>query len=136
MMMMGQEVRLPAEIVFGNRTCESGDITCYGDIVNQLRVRMQQAHDVASEHLRHNARRRKDHYDLDLQAVNFNPGDMVWFLNEERKVGVSYKLQPTYLGPCLIVKKVTDVDYGVLMDEKKKPRVLHHDKLKPYEGVL
>ena len=48
LLMMGREVRLPAELVFGSiGTYQNQEVTSYGDYVDCLIERMQHAHDVA-----------------------------------------------------------------------------------------
>ena len=67
---MGQEVRLPAELLFGNTGVQNGDeITSYGEYVGLLRSRMQHAHEVARKYLATAAYRSKDSYDVKM-AMN------------------------------------------------------------------
>ena len=49
--------------------------------------------------------------------------------------GLSPKLQPLYHGPCLIVEKYNDLVYRVQLSKWGVCQVLHHNKMKPYEGV-
>ena len=68
-------------------------------------------------------------------AVNqFMMGDVVWYLNEVQAVGETLKLQPTYLGPVLVKRKVIAVDYIIQLDASGRELLIHHDKLKPYVG--
>ena len=135
LMTMGREVRLPAELVFGSSSTPQGDdITSYGDYVDLLRSRMQHAHEVARKYLGMSAKRSKDNYDTKVAVNRFEKGDYVWCLNEARKVGVAPKLQHTYHGPFLVLEKVNDANFVIQMDKDGKKVLLHHDKLKPYEG--
>ena len=135
LMTMGREVRLPAELVFGSSSTPQGDdITSYGDYVDLLRSRMQHAHEVARKYLGMSAKRSKDIYDTKVAINRFEKGDYVWCLNEARKVGVAPKLQHTYHGPFLVLEKVSDANFVIQMDKDGKKVLLHHDKLKPYEG--
>jgi hypothetical protein len=45
----------------------------------------------------------KDIYDARVRLKNYQPGDAVWYLHEQRKEGVCTKLQPLYMGPCVII---------------------------------
>ena len=48
MLMLGREVRVPAEVMSGSATGEAGEcITTYGEYVDHLREGMQRAHEVA-----------------------------------------------------------------------------------------
>ena len=120
---MGREVRLPAELLFGSTGAQNGEeITSYGEYVDLLRSRMQHAHEVARKYLATAAKRSKDSYDL------------VWYLDEVHAVGEAPKLKRDYIGPVPVKKKVTAVDYMVQLDASGKELLMHHNKLKPYEG--
>ena len=52
LLMLGREVRLPAEVMFGSGTNQIEEqITTYGDYVERLKSHMQRAHDVARKNL-------------------------------------------------------------------------------------
>jgi hypothetical protein len=102
MLMLGREVRTPLELQFGH-TYEK--IVSYGDYVNGLRSRLQMAHDICRRYLAKTAKRRKDIYDAKICFKSYQSGDAVWYLHEQRKYGVCPKLQPQYIGPCVILKE-------------------------------
>ena len=131
---MGREVRLPAELLFGSTGPQQGEITSYGEYVDLLRSRMQHAHEVARKYLCTAAKRSKDHYDVKMAVNQYTKGDIVWYLNEVQAVGETPKLQPAYLGPVPVKGKVTAVDYIIQLDASGRELLIHHDKLKPYEG--
>lgn len=85
MMMLGREVRTPAEIMYGSNTTLEGNITNYGTFVDHLRERMQKAHRVARKHLKKAAERQKHGYETKLNLYQYKPGDAIWYLNEIRK---------------------------------------------------
>ena len=95
---------------------------------------MQRAHDIARRHLAANAKRQKSTYNIKLQVNNFKAGDMVWLLHKSRKVGVNQKLEKLYDGPFLVKRKITDVNFLLQLDRKGLERVVHHDKIKPFEA--
>ena len=135
LLMMGREVRLPAELVFGSiENYQNQEITSYGEYVDSLRERMQHAHDVARKHLDHAAQRSRDIYDTKVLVNKYQPGDAVWSLLEARKLGVMPKLEPAYEGPFLVKANYADIDFLLQIDQSGKERVSHHDKLKPYRG--
>ena len=41
---------------------------------------------------------------------------------------------PAYYGPFLVRRKMSEVDFLIQLDRDGKEQVVHHDKLKPYEG--
>ena len=132
---MGREVRLPAELVFGStRSSQEGEITSYGDYVDELRSRMQHAHEVARKHLSSAAKRSKELYDTRIALNRYDKGDLVWCLDESRKIGVMPKLEPAYGGPFLVKKKISEINFLLQVDPSGKDKLVHHNKLKPYEG--
>ena len=133
---IGREVRLPAELVFGSTISSNGEkITSYGDYVDTLRTKIQHAHEIARNHMSASAKRSKDLYDSKVAFNKFNQGDIVWCLMETRKVGVSPKLEHVYEGPFLIKRKLSEIDFVLQLDRTGTERPVHHNKLKPYEGV-
>ena len=135
LLMMGREVRLPAELVFGSiENYQNHEITSYGEYVDSLRERLQHAHDVARKHLDHAAQRSRDIYDTKVLVNKYQPGDAVWGLLEARKLGVMPKLEPANEGPFLVKANYLDIAFLLQIDQSGKERVSHHDKLKPYRG--
>jgi len=41
----------------------------------------------------------------------------------------------TYKGPFLVTKDIADVDIVLKLDKQNKDKLVHHNKLKSYEGV-
>lgn len=78
-MMLRREVCLPAEVVFGSSTKE-GEVSSYGGYVDQLRNRLQRAHEVARKHLGIAAQRRKTQHDGKMSFYRYSSGDYVWYL--------------------------------------------------------
>ncbi|MEW8563646.1 MAG: hypothetical protein AB2541_16170 [Candidatus Thiodiazotropha sp.] len=112
LLVMGREVRLPAELVFRSKTAHDGpEITAYGDYVDQLRQKMQHAHEVARRRLASGARRSKEVYDTTISVNRYKVGDLVWFLLETRQVGQYQKLMHLYEGPYLIIKKYSELNF-------------------------
>ena len=136
LMTLGREVRLPAELVFGCATDKARqNVTNYGDYVDGIREKLNLAHSIARKHLKSSCKRSKAIYDTKMLFNNYNIGDVVWCLAETRKVGESPKLQPAYEGPCLIIQKYSPINFVVKTNNGLTERVVHHNKLKPYEGI-
>lgn len=133
MLMLGREVRIPAELISDRSlSSDSHRITSYGEYVSWLRKRMEAAHDIAREHLENASRRHKYAYDTRIEHLRYEQGECVWYLHERRLPGVSPKLQPIYV-LCVVLKRLNDVNYLIKLEEGGS-RVVHHDKLKKYEG--
>ena len=67
-------------------------------------------------------------------APTFQPNDVVWLFNPTRKVGVCSKLQPKWIGPCLVVKAIDILTYVVKKSARDVPKIYHIDKIQPYRG--
>ena len=136
-LMLGREVRLPAEVIVGSSTCHPGEeVALYGHYVNQLRDRLQSAHDVARKHLRESALRQKDAYDAKLSVNSYQPGDLVWYHTDIGQLHVTPKLRNAYEGPFVVVQKLNDLDYKIQRELNGRKRVVHHNRLKPYGGAI
>ena len=136
LIMLGREVRLPAEVAWGSLTRNEGEIGSYGEYVALLREKMQRAHQVARRHLQVAAKRQKSGHDIKMSLNKYKPGDAVWYLAECRKKGLSPKLQPAYEGPFVIRKRLNNLNYMIQKDRAGKKRVVvHHNKLKEYTGL-
>ncbi|KAH3789857.1 hypothetical protein DPMN_168046 [Dreissena polymorpha] len=104
MVVLGREIRLPADVMFGHIKVanETGN---QSDFAVQIRGRMRRAHEVARRHLEANAKRSKEVYDVRLSFHKYEVGDVVWLLHETRRVGISAKLQKAFDGPFFVKGK-------------------------------
>ena len=136
LLMLGREVRLPAEVVFGSETSDGSSVMSYGEYVDDLCSKMKHAHEVAREHLKVAAQRQKVTYDAKCSVNKYSVGDYVWYLIETRKPDENKKLNCPFVGPFVVVHKMNDLDYMIQMDVKGTRKVVHHNKLKPYEGDM
>lgn len=66
LLMLGCELRIPSEFLYGGQCNNDKSIVSYGDFVSNLKERKQHAHDIASKHLRSTARRQSVIYDAKL----------------------------------------------------------------------
>jgi hypothetical protein len=44
------------------------------------------------------------------------------------------KLQPLHTGPCLITRKLNDINYEIQLDRTATRKIVNHDKLQLYYG--
>ena len=72
--------------------------------------------------------------DRGSNLTRFNVGDLVWLYTPNRKKGLSPKLQRHWEGPYKITHRLSDVNYRIRFTERSNPKVVHYDRLKPYEG--
>ena len=132
LMMLGREVDSPVIIMFGTHHHESYP-TC-GEYVAQLKAKMQHAHDVAREHLGEAVKRYKELYDTKVNAQQYEVGDLVWLETDISQLDVAPKLRVPYEGPYMVWRITGPLDYELYISKKKK-KVVHHNRLKPYLGL-
>ena len=131
MLMLGREVRMPASILVGENC---GGSSSYGEFVNTLQENIWQAHQLARKFLGKNIERQEENYNTRITLNTYQPGDVVWALNEVRIPGRCPKLQNMWAGPFVVVQKFSDLTYGVIVSARGKKRILHHDKLQRFHG--
>jgi hypothetical protein len=135
LLMLGREVRLPAEIMFSTGKSEiSEEFNSYGDYVSHLHNCMLNAHNVARTYLQKAAKRQGEMYDAKTQQTKYEKGDMVWVRSDITQLHITPKLRCPYEGPYLIVQKLNELDYLIQLDEYGKCKVVHHNRLEPYRG--
>ncbi len=134
MFMLGREKRMPGEVSIVAKPLK--DSTQYGHYVIDSRNQLQKSHCIAREHLKVSTLRQMDCHDGKLPYDKYKPGNYVWYMNKARQEGVSPKLQSLYEGPYRITETLSEVDYRVQKSKKDKSRVVHYNRLKPYEGNI
>ena len=134
MLMLGREVRIPSELIYGGQSNNDKQVHSYGEYVEQLKAKMQHVHEIARKNLTASAKRQSEIYDTKLSINHYKAGDFVWVEQTITKPGISPKLQSLYHGPYVIVQKYDDLTYRVQLTKTGVHQVLHHNKLKPYEG--
>jgi transposase InsO family protein len=134
LVMLGREVRLPAEIAFGSSTCTQEKVSSYGEYVEHLKKRLQKAHQICRENLNNKTKRQKEAYDVNQSFTNYQKGDIVWYLQNPKKENVCPKLVMPYNGPFIIMNKLNNQNFKVQFSKCGKSQIVHHDKLKLYKG--
>ena len=128
-MVFGKDLYMPIDVMMGQPDESKDEL----DYVQGLRKRLEDAYDVAREHLQSSADRQKRYYDVRAHENPYKSGDLVWTMNKSRKKGRCPKMQMRWLGPLVVLKRLNDVTYQVKMNEKDV-KIIHYDLLKPYEG--
>ena len=132
-LMMGRELRLPLDLTYGRpddhlRQCT----TEYGQT---LQENIETAHEFARKKLELTASRMKTNYDIDASANRFEPGTAVWLHSPAVKKGFSPKLARPWTGPYLVTKRINDLVYRIKLHRRSKPRVVHRNRLRRYQGL-
>ena len=64
-----------------------------------------------------------------------NKGSAVWLYNPRKKKGLSPKLQRSWEGPYVVIKKINDLVYRIQLGPRTKPKVVHCNRLWLYSGT-
>ena len=130
-LMLGREVKMPLQVALGNPP--SGGKS-YGPYVMELKERMFRGHQIARDKLQASFRRQKDHYDAKSLLFPFDVGDIVWYASIAGQTKVAPKLRKTYIGPVLIMEKLSPLTFRIQVDREGTQKVVHHNKLLRYRG--
>ncbi len=129
--------KTPYELLFGHIPYIPSTLTqnpefhyTYDDYYDQLKLKLNNMHQIAKEKLIHSKEQSKRKYDKKLNVNTFSPGDLVLIRNKIIRPGISKKLQPTYHGPYKILKVFPN--NTVRIQVKRKHITYHTDLLKLY----
>ena len=132
LLMLGCEVRTPIEIALGVDRPNT-DLRDHDEYAADLAATMEKSHRLAREHLATATERQKRDYDTKLSVNNYQVGDFVYFFDSTKTKGPSPKLKTmNWVGPCVIIKKFSDLIFELRAAQNGKSKVLHHDRLKPF----
>ena len=95
---------------------------------------METAYADARKNIDASHKRQKRLYDQRQHGGSYKVSDLVWFYNPRRVKGITTKLSCNWVGPYLIIKKLSDTVFRIQRSRGSKPKVVHYDRLKPYHG--
>ena len=129
MVMTGRQINLPLDVM---TACEPElryeHAPAY---VNKLEEDLRTCYLRVRDAIGRAAIRQKHYHDRKSHLNVYARGDLVLVKTMVRKPGVG-KLMDRYEGPFTILDKLSDVTYRIQQSPAKKPKVIHHDRLKPY----
>ena len=132
MLMYGRELTLPVDLMYGRPEEEcTGQSQYVLDLQHRLDAVHRFARDTASLHHIRTKRR----YDLRANGSLFEPGDLVWMANPQRKKGICPKLTNPWEGPYTVRSRRNDVLYSLQKGPRSQPKLVHRDRLRAYRGV-
>jgi len=124
--MMGREVSLPLDVMLGSLQDERRQGV--PEYVQNLQQRMETCFAEVRDQLKAFGERQRRYYDLSAHGQPFEPGTPVYLREKTRKVGVSPKLAPKWLGPYLVRKQYGNV--CEVLTSPKISKIYHFDLLK------
>jgi len=128
---LARDLRLPLDLLRGSPPEREEEDSSEG-YVQRLKNRLNNVHSEAKRHLNLQSLRSKIRYDQRARKINFNIGQKVWFYNPRRVRGKSPKLQRNWEGPYEIVRKLSDVVFGIRKSNRHRCKVVHSDRLAPF----
>ena len=131
MLMLGRETKLPVDLT--TQTIEEEKLDDE-DYAQNLRSRIQRAHQRAQACTGKAAVHQKRNYDRKATSPGLQEGKFVWLHDPSKRKGISPKLQLRWKGPFLIVTQLSDVVFRIQKTPRSNPAIVHADRLKPYEG--
>jgi hypothetical protein len=130
LMMLGRETSIPLDLIIG---APPGETPCPIEWVQKVKDAQRKAHEFARVQLKKSAASQKRYYDRGREEVQFKEGDPVMYWYKPLARGA---LTRPWTGPVLIRKTwkgshVYEIQGGV----NHKPKIVHGDHLKLYEGT-
>ncbi|CAG2189090.1 unnamed protein product [Mytilus edulis] len=113
---------------------ENNDGINYSTYAKRLQEKVESIHSFARRRIYKSSDLMKKCHDRNVNHISYEVGDAVWLYEPRRKVGFCPKLYRPWNGPFIITKKLNDVIYRIQKGPKNKPKVIHHNRLKRYNG--
>ena len=130
MMVFGSEPNLPVDLILGQLGPEPEN----GDPM-ELRETLRDIHNLAREHVHFSQQVQERGYNKRINDHCYKPGDKVWLRETRRYKGLSPKLSAKFVGPFVVKEVITNQLFRICRaGPGSKVQVVHHDRLKPYEG--
>jgi len=104
---------------------------CYVDFIEWIQMALTKAFEFAREIMGKSISRQKRNYGSKVQNAIIEEGSWVWYHYLPQ---AKMKLGNYWQGPFLILTKFSDVTFKIQRSEHGRPRVVHIDDLKQYEG--
>jgi hypothetical protein len=130
LMMLGRETSIPLDLIIG---APPGETPCPIKWVQKVREAQRSAHEFARVQLKKSAASQKRYYDRGRREVMFKEGDPVMYWYKPLAKGA---LSRPWTGPALVRRtwKGSHV-FEIQGGERHKPKLVHGDHLKLYEGT-
>ena len=131
-LMFGREVRLPLPVVTGNPNERSG--TNAEDYATEMKLRFERAFEITRRCLKKAAELRKKRYDVGSTENRLSVGQSVWLFDPQKSERQFTKLRSAWKKGWVVTHKIDDVIFRIQSGPNDSPRVVHSDRLLPYEG--
>ena len=130
LLMFGREINLPIELALGTVAEPQTNIK-ESQYVSELTDKLKSIYQLVRKSFKMNFS--KKDCDPRISAKTYKVGDLVYYRDSTRTVGKSPKLKAEiWKGPCVIVKKLSDLLFELQKTAQSKSKILHFDRLKSY----
>ena len=127
-LMFGREARLPIDLVYGTQTQQASPVQEYAQNLKKL---LEDAYDKVREKSATAHKRQKEIYDRKVHGEPYKVNDKVWLFNPVVKKGKSRKLHHPWIGPYIVIERVSECDYRLkAIQGKKNLIIVHFNRLK------
>jgi hypothetical protein len=130
-MMLGRELTLPIDRLVGPPPEEEHEEVSSSEYVQSLVEALRVAHTAVRDNVDQHYRYQKVMYDRNVEVQRFYVGQAVWLRQYPHVIGKSKKLMKPYSGPCIVLARINDVTYQILV-QKDRRWCVHGDRLKIY----
>ena len=131
MLMFGHELRHSQSKIVPE-PCVQKETGTYSDYVRKLKQRYEVVFDTARKTLRKRALLQKKYYDRKANLIQYKEGERIWLSSHTACMKGTSKFAPKYDGPFWVIDCLSDVNFRVQRSEEKPPKIVHHDRMKPY----
>ncbi len=131
--MLGRQTEIPIDLVVGPPPGDE-DKMDLPEYVQKLKDKIEYTHDVIRKSSIIATDTQKRSYDHRVTKEKYKVGDAVWLHNPARRRGLSPKLSRPWEGPFTVTAKLSDVTFRIQKSARSRPKVVHSNRLKPYEG--
>jgi len=121
-----RDLRIPIDLLRGNLPGKREPDTT--NCISRVRKKLEDLHKIVRKRVDIKSSQTKTWYDQKAKKLQFNAGQKVWFYNPRIK-GRTPKLQSSWEGPYVIVRKLNDVVYYISKSNRSKNEIVHADRL-------
>jgi hypothetical protein len=132
-LVFGRGLRLPCDPLFGALPDKERPTTDHAaDLVDHV----YDIHNYTRQHQKLAGNRMKTRYDKLANSADYQEGERVWLYRPTHTKGKSQNFQSLWEGPYKILTRITDVVYRIQKHPRSRMRVVHLDRLAPYQGAV
>ena len=107
------------------------DDLLHHEYIMQVKRRMRRIYQLAREKAGHSATIIKRYNDRKANFHQYSIGDLIMLKSYDFDAGIK-KMQDRYEGPYWVLDLLGNLNLRVALDSDTEPRVVHHDRAKPY----